>query len=509
MRLYIKWLMVFTFFLLLGLAAGPGPVASAADYSAPGPFRAGWQQVTVSRPGGSTFTARLFYPATVTGQGTPYDASAAPYPAISFGHGFLTGRSYYQSTLEHLATWGYFVIATESGMGLFPNHSNYADDLRYALTYVETANADPASWLLGQVDVAHFGVAGHSMGGGASILAAARDTRVDAVVNMAAAETNPSATASMPAVQVPIRLIVGSADGIVSPSTTQAMYNNGHPPRQFANIQGGWHCGFLDSNNLGCDSGSMARAAQLQRTRRLLTEFFNLYLKGDQAPWRAVWGPEWDDDPQVIISLDAGQALAPEVQVGETYFGAEAAYMLTLTNSSPYATSYTLLAEENAWPLAFSPAVTPSLGPGQTTTVQMTVRPPAGTTAVQEGALVSARSDRDAGTRSYARVATQALAFAAAIARDGDALVLTWTASDADCSYRVHRATAPYFAPAAGTLIDTLPRGSSAATDETPGIVGDPAINYTYLVRAVCGATWVDASYLGEFDFGLNPGMVP
>ena len=58
--------------------------------------------------------------------------------------------------------------------------------------------------------------------------------------------------------------------------------------------------------------------------------------------------------------------------------------MLTLTNSSPYATSYTLLAEENAWPLAFSPAVTPSLGPGQMTTVQMTVRPPAGTAAVQD-----------------------------------------------------------------------------------------------------------------------------
>jgi dienelactone hydrolase len=411
--------------------------------------------------------------------------------------------------LEHLATWGYFVIATESGMELFPNHSNYADDLRYALTHVETANADPASWLFGQVDVAHFGVAGHSMGGGASILAAARDTRVDAVVNMAAAETNPSATASMPAVQVPIRLIVGSADGIVSPSTTQAMYNNGHPPRQFANIQGGWHCGFLDSNNLGCDSGSMARAAQLQRTRRLLTEFFNLYLKGDQAPWRAVWGPEWDDDLQVIIDRDAGLALAPDAQTSETYFGAAAAYELTLTNSTPYATSYTLLAEENAWPVVFSPAVTPSLAPDQVTTVQVTVWPPTATSSPQDSILVSARSDRDNGTRSYARIETHALTFAAGIARAGDALALTWTASDANCSYQVHRSTVPYFSPAAGTLIETLPPGSSATADETPGILNDPTVNYAYLVRAVCGASVVDSGYLGEFDFGLIPGIMP
>ncbi len=506
----IKRLAICALVSLLVLVAGPGQPARAADYAAPGPFRAGWRQVTVTRPGGGAFTARLFYPATATGAGTAYDGSAAPYPALSSGHGFLTNRSYYQSTLEHLATWGYFVIATESGMELFPNHSNYADDLRYCLTYLETAAADSASWLFGQVDVTRFGLAGHSMGGGASILAAARDARVDAVASLAAAETNPSAQAAMTSVLVPIRLIVGSSDGIVSPSTTRAMYDNGRPPRQFAAIQGGWHCGFLDSNLLfGCDSGPLARAEQLRRTRRLLTEFFNLYLKGDQGPWRVVWGPDWDADPQVLTDRDAGLALAPATQIGITYFGAEAAYTLTLTNSSPYTTSYTLLAEENAWPVAFAPPQTASLAPGQATTVQAVVQTPAGVMLAGDRALVSARSDRDGGTRSYGWLDTQALIFAASIARSDEILVLTWTASAADCTYQIYRSIAPYFAPDADTLLATVPAGSSSYDDTTPGIVGDPVVNYAYVVRAACGSSAVDAGRVGEFDFSLAPGATP
>ncbi len=493
--------------LLLILAAGP--VSASADYAAPGPFQAGWRQVTVSRPGGDTFTARLYYPATASGENTPYDAGAAPYPAVSFGHGYLTSRAYYQSTLRQLATWGYFVIATESGMELFPSHSAYAGDLLHCLSYLEDANADPASWLSGQVDVAHFGLAGHSMGGGASILAAARDARVVAVANLAAAETTPSAEAAMPDVHAAVRLIVGSDDGIVSPATTRAMFDNGLAPRQFASIQGGSHCGFLDVDNLFCDSGSMSRTDQLARTRRLLTEFFNLYLRGDAAAWRGVWGPETDGDTLVAVDLDSGLTLDPVALSGTTYIGAEAAYELVLTNRGPYTTSYTLLAEGHTWSIALSPAVTPALAPRQAATVLVIIHPPAGATPGLEITLVSARADRDGATRDYAWIEMRALEFKGAIARAGNALTIDWTAGDAACSYEVHRAAEPYFSPGAISLIATLPPGSSSTLDATPGVVGDPALNHFYLVRAVCGASIVDAGYLGEFDFNLVPGLMP
>jgi hypothetical protein len=107
-----------------------------------GAYRAGRRRVTVRRPNNTTFTAQLYYPATATGDNAPYDGSGAPYPAVSFGHGFLQPPERYRSILEHLATWGYLTIATESGLELFPNHRAYAEDMRHCLTYLEEQNAD-------------------------------------------------------------------------------------------------------------------------------------------------------------------------------------------------------------------------------------------------------------------------------------------------------------------------------------------------------------------------------
>ncbi|HRP64082.1 MAG TPA: hypothetical protein PK400_12355, partial [Phycisphaerales bacterium] len=61
-----------------------------ADFSQPGPYAAGRTNVTVVRPNATTFTARFYYPATASGVDAPYNGDGAPYPAISFGHGFLT-----------------------------------------------------------------------------------------------------------------------------------------------------------------------------------------------------------------------------------------------------------------------------------------------------------------------------------------------------------------------------------------------------------------------------------
>lgn len=275
---------------LAGWAAwGVGVNIAQADLAQPGPFLAAWADVTVTRPNNSTFTAALYYPASTSGQGGMFDPSGGPYPAVSFGHGFLQGVEQYQSTLQHLATHGYLVIASRSQGGLFPSHASFAADLQHSLTWLEQANANPASWLYQQVDTERFALSGHSMGGGCSLLAAAADPRVRAVVNMAAAETNPSAVAAMPGITVPVRLISGSQDGVTPLSQHgQLMYNAAAPPKQLPIIQGGFHCGFVDQNFFGCDSGSISRTLQLSITRRLITEFLHLYLRRDQSAWRIV-----------------------------------------------------------------------------------------------------------------------------------------------------------------------------------------------------------------------------
>jgi len=392
--------------LFLAVLASP---AAWAELSDPGPYGAGWMEVSVPRPGGGNFNALLFYPASTSGQGAAYDGSGAPYPGITFGHGWITAVTRYQSTLEHLATWGYFVIASESYGGLFPDHSAFADDLRWCLTHLENQHANPGSWLYQQVDTANFGASGHSMGGGASILAAQRDARIRALANMAAAETNPSAIAAIAGVYVPVFLIAGDDDSIAPPSGhTIPMYDNALAPRRLPLLDGGWHCGFLDSSFFGCDSGPLPRATQLALTRGLLTGFFNLYLKNDQAVWRQVWGPELYSEPLIINTrADAGIVLDPN-QASSHGFGGQAVQVeFLLTNSGPLPTSYTLLVEDNAWPTTVVPPQTSVLGPGESVVVNVTVEIVEGAGAGTDTTLLSARSDLDGGTRAYATLTTE------------------------------------------------------------------------------------------------------
>lgn len=76
---------------------------------------------------------------------------------------------------------------------VFPNHQSFANGLSHCLTWLVDQSENPASFLHKCIDQNALGISGHSMGGGASILAASADSRIKAVANLAAAETNPSA----------------------------------------------------------------------------------------------------------------------------------------------------------------------------------------------------------------------------------------------------------------------------------------------------------------------------
>ena len=385
--------------------------ACAADLSDPGAFFAGRSTVTVTRANGSTFSAVLFYPATAQGQGASFDPAGAPYPAISFGHGFLQGVGQYQSTLEHLATHGYLVIASESESGLSPNHANFALDLSRCLTWLEQQHADPESFLFGAVNTGAFGMSGHSMGGGASILATAQDARVRALANLAAANTNPSAVNAMASVTVPSRLIAGDRDTITPVKQHgQLMYNNATAPKQLPLILGGFHCGFTDASFLFCDSGTISRAQQLAVTRRLLTEFFDLHLKGDQSRWASVWGPGSGEQSDISMTLDPRASISPCEQMIEVGPGGVATVAFALGASVGGAGAYTLLLEnapgfENTgWDTAtFSSNV--SVGAGQAVEFHATIGAPQSASDGQAGAwTISARREDDGATRAWARI---------------------------------------------------------------------------------------------------------
>ncbi|MBO4209383.1 alpha/beta hydrolase [Micromonospora echinofusca] len=273
------------------------PTPAAADSSSPGPYPVGYVDAQVSAAGRS-FTARIYYPATAAGQGTA--VAAGRFPAIAFGHGFLQGVSMYAGTTAHLASYGFVVGLPTSQGGLLPSHSAFAADLNAQLTWFVAQDTTTGSRFQGHITTSRLGLSGHSMGGGASVLAAAANPAVTTVANLAAAETNPSAVTAAASVTVPMMLVAGDRDTIAPPASHQRpIYQSKPAPKQLRTITGGFHCGFMDSSGLFCDSGSITRATQLALTRRILVDWFRYHLAGDTSAYEQVWGTPAHTDPQI------------------------------------------------------------------------------------------------------------------------------------------------------------------------------------------------------------------
>lgn len=394
------------FFLLALLALVPlqSAAADAAEIDRP-LYLSAERQVVVPRPDGSTFTALLHYPA-LAGNPAPLDPAGAPYPAIVFGHGYLQRADQYAGIYAHLAARGYLVIAPESGGELFPSHADFAADLSLSVDLLEALSGEPASWLAGGLNPERTGMSGHSMGGGAALLAAADDPRVDVVAPLAPAETFPSVIDRMSDISARVTLIAGS-DDLITPLPIHAlpMFQGADPPRRLAIVQGGSHCGFQDVPFPLCDSGALDPAEQMTLTRRLLTDLFGLYLQEQTALWPRVWGPPALATPQVTLIADPGMRMTPRTQVGSGGAGTVVTYSLTLRNTSAVPADFTI-ATLARWPTTTVPSQSGPLAPGESIALLVTVQVPAGG-AASDRAVVSARSAADPLTRQFAILRTE------------------------------------------------------------------------------------------------------
>ncbi|MCX8010479.1 MAG: hypothetical protein N3A61_04950, partial [Ignavibacteria bacterium] len=267
----------------------------------PGLQKAGWTTVTLNRIGRS-LSCRIYYPAFTEGNETQIDTLKAPYNVIGFGHGFFMQTGNYLSLFKHLATYGYIVIAPQ-----FPDvqHSELANDLLFCLNYFKEQNRLSNSRYYKLIDTTQFGLFGHSMGGGASLLAASRDSTIKVVAPLAAAETNPSIISQMNSINSVVYLISAENDGITPVSTVQAvMYSNALPIKALPIIKGGNHTKFMDVSTWDWTdpNGYLTRNEQLRLTRRYLTSIFNLFLKRDTAYFKFALGDSIRKDTSIIFS---------------------------------------------------------------------------------------------------------------------------------------------------------------------------------------------------------------
>jgi dienelactone hydrolase len=268
-----------------------------------GPYEAGWTSATLNREG-RTLNTIIYYPSFVEGSETQIDTLHGPYQTIAFGHGFFMQNSYYISHFKHLASYGYVVIAPQ-----FPdnNHLQLAYDLIYCVNYIKTQNTNSSSRFFDLIDVTKAGLSGHSMGGGASLLAAANDSTITVAAPLAAAETNPSAINVMNQIKGVVYLISAQNDGITPPPQNQIpMYNNANPVKALPLIKGANHTKFMDTRiwDFTDPNGYLTAAQQLAITRKYLASIFNLFLKEDSSYFKYAFGDLAQSDTSIILQYE-------------------------------------------------------------------------------------------------------------------------------------------------------------------------------------------------------------
>lgn len=245
-----------------------------------------WVFIDESRSG-RQIPCEVRYPAEENGENT--NPSGSSLPTIVFGHGFLMSPSNYSGLAQGLAQAGFVVAMVSTEQTLTPSHEDFGLDLAFVASESQT-NSDLG--VLQNYLGSSVAIMGHSMGGGASWLAAALNEQIGTVVALAPAETNPSAIAAGADISTPVLVVSGSEDFVTPPATQHLpIYNatSNAPCRAFVSIIGGGHCGFADAGTV-CDIGELgfsgiSHQQQLEQTLAVLRPWFERWLNGDESGW--------------------------------------------------------------------------------------------------------------------------------------------------------------------------------------------------------------------------------
>ena len=204
------------------------------------------------------------------------------FPVFIMAHGFLMSATDYEDLALLLVNSNYIFVALDTEQGLMPDHESLGLDLSFV------ANQIVGGVSLGFLDESLSGrvaIGGHSMGGGASWLAAAQTSSIDAVVAMAPADTDPSAILAGENITIPVLVISGAADTVTPPETQhEPIYNSAvnSSCRAFVSIDGGGHCGFADTGTL-CNLGEfgflgLSQEEQLELSVRCIVPWLDYFV---------------------------------------------------------------------------------------------------------------------------------------------------------------------------------------------------------------------------------------
>jgi pimeloyl-ACP methyl ester carboxylesterase len=216
------------------------------------------------------------------------------FPLLIFGHGFVMTWGAYENLWTHFVPLGYVMAFPRTETGFSPSHLDFGLDIAFLAEAMQDFAADPSTPLYDGLN-GRTAVMGHSMGGGASVLAAATGSEhIHALLNLAPAETSPSAIAAAESVTVPSLIFAGSSDDVTPESAHQIPIFEAlaSESKSYVSIFGGGHCYFANYN-FNCAFGesfssgniTVTREEQQHTTSDFATPWLDYFLKDDCDAW--------------------------------------------------------------------------------------------------------------------------------------------------------------------------------------------------------------------------------
>lgn len=208
-----------------------GPAPTATSVQAAGTFAVSTATVAArSDFGGAT----IYYPTSTT---------AGTFGAVAMSPGFTESRSFLAWLAQRVASHGFVVINIDT-LNALELPGARADELQAALSYL-TSSASPVRT---RVDANRLAVAGHSMGGGGTIEAAAERPSLKAAVAFQPWHT----TSSWSNVRVPTMIQGAQNDGIAPVGSHAEPFYVGMtnaPEKAYAELAGASHSVSGSNNN--------------------------------------------------------------------------------------------------------------------------------------------------------------------------------------------------------------------------------------------------------------------
>ncbi len=273
------WLILLLLSSTIAMAQFPGIGHSTMTFNDP------------ARPG-RLVTTEVYYPALTNGDEVPV-ATGPKFPFVIVSHGFLMTFDAYANIWEELVPLGYIVVLPTTAGELLPDHEQYARDIAFLSNNFSKLSKFPSSLFYNRIRN-KCAAMGHSMGGGATLLAASYPNKITTTITFAAAETSPSAIAACPLMTAPSLVFATDDDCVTPPAVHQIpMFEAlGGPCNTYIEIAGGTHCQFADYN-FTCSLGELFCSSDISRNEQhalintFMVPWLQRFLKNSSAAYES------------------------------------------------------------------------------------------------------------------------------------------------------------------------------------------------------------------------------